>query len=41
MATEENTALRQRYELLKGAENHKNHLIEVQHACFVLSKLFL
>ena len=28
MATEENTALRQRYELLKGAEHHKNALIE-------------
>ena len=28
MATEENIALRQRYELLKGAEHHKNALIE-------------
>ncbi|KAL9137811.1 MAG: hypothetical protein Q9175_000983 [Cornicularia normoerica] len=28
MATEENTALRNRYELLKGAEHHKNALIE-------------
>ena len=28
MATEENTALRNRYELLKGAEQHKNALIE-------------
>ena len=28
MATEENIALRQRYELLKGAEHHKNTLIE-------------
>ena len=29
MATEDNTALRQRFELLKGAEHHKNTLIEV------------
>ncbi|KAF6222101.1 hypothetical protein HO133_001187 [Letharia lupina] len=28
MATEENIALRQRYDLLKGAEHHKNALIE-------------
>ena len=28
MASEENTALRNRYELLKGAEQHKNALIE-------------
>lgn len=28
MATEESVALRQRYELLKGAEYHKNSLIE-------------
>ena len=28
MATEENTGLRHRYELLKGAEHHKNTLIE-------------
>ena len=26
-------ALRQRYEVLKGAENHKNHLIEVNCHC--------
>ena len=29
MAQDENAALRQRFELLKGAENHKNALIEV------------
>ena len=28
MASEENIALRNRYELLKGAEQHKNALIE-------------
>lgn len=28
MATEENMGLRNRYELLKGAEHHKNALIE-------------
>ncbi len=28
MATDENMALRNRYELLKGAEHHKNALIE-------------
>lgn len=28
MATEGNIALRQRYDLLKGAEHHKNALIE-------------
>lgn len=28
MATEENIGLRNRYELLKGAEHHKNALIE-------------
>ena len=28
MATDENIALRNRYELLKGAEHHKNALIE-------------
>ena len=28
MAGEENIALRQRFELLKGAEQHKNALIE-------------
>lgn len=28
MATEQNIALRQRYDLLKGAEHHKNTLIE-------------
>ena len=28
MATEENIGLRSRYELLKGAEHHKNALIE-------------
>ena len=33
MTTEENDALRQRYELLKGAEHHKNALIEVYHQC--------
>lgn len=33
MASEENNALRQRYELLKGAEHHKNALIEVYHHC--------
>ena len=31
MTSEENDALRQRYELLKGAEHHKNALIEVNH----------
>jgi len=30
MAAEENGALRQRFELLKGAEHHKNALIEVR-----------
>lgn len=29
MSAEENLALRQRFELLKGAEHHKNALIEV------------
>ena len=29
MNTEENNALRERYDLLKGAEHHKNALIEV------------
>lgn len=29
MANEENIALRHRFELLKGAEHHKNALIEV------------
>lgn len=33
MTSEENNALRQRYELLKGAEHHKNALIEVYHYC--------
>ena len=31
MAHEENIALRQRYELLKGAEHHKNALIEARY----------
>ena len=31
MATEDNIALRQRFDLLKGAEHHKNALIEVSH----------
>lgn len=31
MATEEVNTLRQRFELLKGAEQHKNALIEVRH----------
>ena len=33
MTSEENSGLRQRYELLKGAEHHKNALIEVHHYC--------
>ena len=33
MTSEENNALRQRYELLKGAEHHKNALIEVYYHC--------
>lgn len=31
MATEEVNTLRQKFELLKGAEQHKNALIEVRH----------
>jgi len=38
MAAEENGALRQRFELLKGAEHHKNALIEVSARSQVLER---
>ncbi len=41
MSTEDNLALRQRFELLKGAEHHKNALIEVCTEAQISAKKFI